>query len=104
MSTVSVSYPDVIRVRRAPAIGRILILSGFVLIAVTTLVMVTSAHADLTDQPAVSQNSLSPIPVPVPTPANANIQPNPSETPSPSSGLDSGLSVVAVPVPTPPSQ
>ena len=105
MSTITLNYPDVIRVRRAPAIGRVLLLSSLVLIAVTVLGIVTSAaNADLTDRAAVSQNSIVPIPVPVATAPTANIQPIPSETPSPSSGLASRPSVVPVPVPTPPSQ
>jgi hypothetical protein len=104
MSTVTLNYPDVIRTRHVPAIGQILILSSLVLIAITTLFMVTSANAHPTDRAAVSQNSISPIPVPVPTPANGDIQPIPSETPSPSSGLGSGPAIIPVPVPTPPSQ
>ena len=43
MSTVSLSYPDITRVQRLPAIGRILILGGFVLIVITVLVMLLSA-------------------------------------------------------------
>jgi hypothetical protein len=102
MSTLSMNYPDVIRVRRVPALGRILVLSSFVLIAIITLVMVISAQADLTDRAAVSQNSIAAIPVP--TPLTADIQPVPSSTPSPASRLASEPSIVPVPVPTPPSQ
>jgi hypothetical protein len=105
MSTVTLNYPDVIRVRRPPAIGRILILSSSVLIAITILVVVISAaNADLTDGAAVSQNSIAPMAVSVPTPPTANIQANPSETPAPYSRFASEPSVVPVPVPTPPSQ
>jgi hypothetical protein len=105
MSTASLSYPDVIRVRRVPAIGRSLILSSLVLIAFAILVMVISAaNADLTNRAAISQNSIAPIAVPVPTPPITEIQPVPSETPTPSSGLAGGPSVQPVPVPTPPSQ
>ena len=104
MSTVTLNYPDVVRVRHAPAIGRILILGSFALIAITTLVLVTSAHGDLTNRAILSQNSISPVPVPVPTAATTNIQPVLSGTPTPSAGLASEPSIVPVPVPTPPSQ
>jgi hypothetical protein len=104
MSTVTLNYPDVIRVRRAPALGWILILSTFVLIAITTLFMVASAHADLNNRATVSQNSIAPLPVPVPTPPITEIQHAPSQTPTPYSGQTSEPSVVPVPVPTPPSQ
>ena len=104
MSTITLNYPDVIRVRRAPAIGRILFLSSFALIAITTLVLVLSAHADLTERAAVSQNSIVTIPVPVPTAPTAVVQPVPSETPMPASALTSQPSAVPIPVPTPPSQ
>ena len=102
MSTVSLSYPEVIQVRRAPTIGTILILSSLALIAIIALVMVISAAN--TDRAAVSQNSIAPIPVPVATPLITEIHPVPSGTPSPSSGLASEPSVLPVPVPTPPSQ
>ena len=105
MSTVSLSYPDVIRVRRVPAIGLILILSSFVLMAITILaIVISAANADLAGRAVVSQNSIAPIAVAVPTPPAANNQPIPSETPSPFSGLASQPSVLPVPVPTPPSQ
>jgi hypothetical protein len=105
MSTISLGYPEVIRVQRLPAIGRILVLSSLVLIAMTILVMVISAaNADLTDRAAVSQNSISAIPVAVPTPPNTEIQPVTSETPTPYAGETSERSVVPVPVPTAPSQ
>jgi hypothetical protein len=104
MSTITMNYPDVIRVRRAQALGRILILSSFVLIAITTLIMVTSAQADLTNRATIPQNSISPVPVPVSTAPTTNIQPVLSEIPTPSAGLASEPSVMPVPVPTPPSQ
>jgi hypothetical protein len=104
MSTASLSYPEVIRLRRAPAIGRILILSSLVLIAITALVLVTSAHADLPHRATVSQNSISAVAVPVPTPPPADVQSAPSETPAPPAELASGPSAVPVPVPTPPAQ
>jgi hypothetical protein len=105
MSTISMSYPDVIRVRRGSAIGQILILSSFVLIAVIILVaVITAANADLNNRAAVSQNSIAPIPVLVATPPSTEIQPIPSETPTPFPGETSELSVAPVPVPTPPSQ
>lgn len=103
MSTVTLTYPDVIRVRRAPAIGRILMLSSFVLVATAVLaVVISAANADLANRAAISQDSIAPIPVAVPTPPTADIQPLPVETPAPPSGLASELSVVPVPVPTPP--
>jgi len=105
MSTASLSYSDVIRVRRVPAIGQILVLSSLVLIAITSLaIVISTANADLASRAAVSQNSVALIAVSVPTPPTANIQAIPSETPAPSSGLASELSVVPVPVPTPLSQ
>jgi hypothetical protein len=102
MSTVTLHYPDVIRVRRVPAIGRILILSSRALIGIAILLTVISAHTHLTDRVALSQDSVVVVPVPVPTAPAANIQPVPSATPA--SGLASGPSVIPVPVPTPPSQ
>jgi hypothetical protein len=104
MSTVTLNYPDIIHAQHAPALGRILVLSSFILIAITILVLVTSAHADLTNRVTISQNSISPVSVSVPAPPTVNTQAVPSETPAPSSGLASGPSVVPVPVPTPPSQ
>jgi hypothetical protein len=104
MSTVTLNYPDVIRVRRAPVIGQILILSTLALIGITILLTMISANADLNDRAAVSQNSVAPMSVPVPTHPTADIQPLPSETPSPSSGLASEPSIIPVPVQTPPSQ
>ena len=104
MSTISLSYPDVIRVRRAPAIGRTLILSSLALIAITTLVMVISATVDLTGQAAVSESSIVPVAIPVPTLSITESQPVPSETPTPYVGETRQPSVVPVPVPTPQSQ
>ena len=104
MSTVTLNYLDVIRVRRAPAIGRILILSSIALIGAAILLTVISAHANLTDRAALSQNSAIVVPIPVPTAPTTNIQPVPSETPAPAAELANEPSVVAVPVPTPPSQ
>jgi hypothetical protein len=102
MSTVTLNYPDVIRVRRVPAIGQVLILSTLALIGIIILLTVISANAHLTNRAAISQNSIAPIAVPVPTPPITEIQPVPSATPSPSSGPASEPSVVPVPVPTPP--
>jgi hypothetical protein len=104
MSTASLNYPEVIRVQHTPALGRILILGSIALIAITVLVMVISAQAELMNRASVTQNLVSAIPVPVPTPPPADIQPAPSETPAPSAGLANGPSVVPVPVPTPPAQ
>ena len=105
MSTVSLSYPEIIRVRHTRAIGQILLLSSLALIAITSLaIVISAANTERTNRAAVSQNSIAPIAVPVPTPPIANTQPIPAGTPSPSSGLASELSVVPVPVPTAPSQ
>lgn len=103
MSTASLTYPDVIRVQRVPAIGRILILSSLALMGVAILLTVISAHANLTDQAAFLQNPAV-VAVSIPTPPITNIQPIPFETPTPVSGLASELSVLPVPVPAPPSQ
>jgi hypothetical protein len=105
MSTASLSYPDVLRVRRVPAIGPILILSSFALIAIIILVlMISAANADLTDRAAVSQNTVAAFPVPVPTAPVTEIQAVPSETPVPFSQPTNEPSIVPVPVPAPPSQ
>jgi hypothetical protein len=62
MSTVSLGYPEVIRVQRLPAIGRILVLSNLVLIAMTILVMVISAtNADLTTEQPSHKIQLQPF-------------------------------------------
>ena len=99
MSTVSLSYSNVIRKPRAANMGLILILVSSVLIASAVLVIVISANAELTDRLPVSQNSIAAVPVP--TPPTTEIQPVLSGTPVSSSGQTSELSVVAVPVPTP---
>jgi hypothetical protein len=104
MSTASLSYPEVIRVRHTPALGRILILGSIALIAITALVMVTSAQAELMNRASVTQNLVSAIPVPIPTPPPADVQPAPSGTPAPYSGIAGEPVVVPVPVPTPPAQ
>lgn len=104
MSTVTLNYPDVIRVRRVPAIGQILILSSLALIGISLLLTVISTNANLSHRVALSQTSIAPIPVP--TALSTSIQSIPSETPSPSSGIASAHEspVLPVPVPTPPSQ
>ena len=100
MSTVTLNYPDVIRVRRAPAIGQILILSTLALIGITILLAVISANADLNNRVAVSQNSIAPLPVLVPTAPSTNTQMLLTETATPAPGP----TIVAVPAPTHPSQ
>ena len=99
MSTVTISYPNVIREQRVPVNGLVWILVSLVLIASTILVIVISANADLADRVPVPQNSIAVIPVP--TPSTAEIQPIPSETPAPFSGQTSEPAIIAVPVPTP---
>lgn len=100
MSTVTLNYPDVIRVRRAPAIGQILILSALALIGIAILMTVISANVALTDRTAVSQNAIAPVPVLVPMAPGTNTQMLLTETATPAPGP----TIVAVPAPTPPSQ
>jgi len=107
MSTTTLTYPNVIRIRRALAIGLIVILivTSLVLITGAMLVIASSPirdtyQADLIPVVNISTNTLS-VAVPVPTPPTAEFQPSPSETPAPSSGVESQPSVVPVPVPTP---
>ena len=101
MSTTTFSYPNVTHVRRASAIGWILILTCLALLAGTILGIVSSTTRDAypADRTAISQNSV--IPVPVPTPPIAALQPIPSETPAPSSTVASDPNIVPIPVPTP---
>jgi hypothetical protein len=56
MSAVTLNYPDVSRVQRVPAIGRILILNSIALIGIAILLTVSSANADLSN-PASSSNT-----------------------------------------------
>jgi hypothetical protein len=101
MSATTLNYPNVIPVRRASAIGWILILTCLALLAVTILSIVSSTTRDAypVGRTAISQNAV--IPIPVPTPPTAVIQPIPSETPAPSSTVASDPNIVPVPVPTP---
>ena len=98
MSTVTLNYPDVIRVRRVPAIGQILILSSLALIGITLLLTVISANVALSDRAAVSQSSFAPIPVPVAPITGIQLPLTEAATPAPRP------IVIAVPVSTPPSQ
>jgi hypothetical protein len=104
MSTTTLTYPNDIPVRRASAIGPILILVSLTLLTGTILGSVSSITRDsfAVDNIPSAQNSI--VPVPVPTPSTEVIQPTPSGTPGPSSILASDPNIVAVPVPTPPPQ
>jgi hypothetical protein len=100
MSTITLSYPNVIPAKRTSAIRLILILASLALLAGTILSIVISTTQDTHPANSVSALQNSVVPVPVPTPPPAVIQPIPSETPAPpASGI--GITVVAVPVPTP---
>ena len=101
MSTTTLNYPNVIPVRRASAIGWILILICLALLAGTILGIVSSTTRDAypADRTAISQNTV--VSIPVPTPPTAVSQPISSETPAPSSTAASDPNIVPVPVPTP---
>lgn len=104
MSTSTVTYPDVIHVRRALAIGitAILIFTSLAWIAGSILGVLSSTTPDTfqADRIPVVQNSI--VPIAVPTPAVADIQPLPSETQVPIPVTAVGSSVVPIAVPTPP--
>jgi len=100
MSTVTLSYPNVIPVKRGSQIGRMLIVISLILITAAVLVIVVSANTDLVDQAPVSQNSITSIPVP--TPPIVEVQPSLSATPVPSFVVESQPSISPVPVPTAP--
>ena len=105
MSTISLSQSDVIRAQRALVSGKILILSGLVIIAILLLVVVIStANADPAGRAVLSQNSTAPSAVPVPTPPAAVSQTISTETTALGLEERSNPSVIAVPVPTPPGQ
>jgi hypothetical protein len=100
MSTITLSYPNVIPAKRTSAIRLILILASLALLAGTILSIVISTTQDTYPANHVSALQNSVVPIPVPTPPPAVIQSIPSETPAPpASGI--GQTVVAVPVPTP---
>src|SRR6266511_1242338 len=109
MSTTTLTYPSVIRIRRALAIGLIVILIVTSLVLITGAILVIASspirdtyQADLIPVVNISTNTLS-VAVPVPTPPTADTQPTSSETPTPASIIASEPSVIPVPVPTPPS-
>ena len=104
MSTATLTYSEVVRIRRAPAIRQILVLSSLVLIGNTTLMTEISANADLTDRTALSKNSAVGVPVPVQTAPTVTIQPVPSETSTPASDFAGRPTALPVPAATPPSQ
>jgi hypothetical protein len=95
MSTTTLTYPKVLRVRHALAIGliAILILISVALIASAILVIVSSTTPDAyqADSILVAQNLI----IPVPTPPTAEIQPIPA-----SLGTREPY-VIPLPVPTP---
>lgn len=90
MSTTTINYPNVIRVRRSLAIQliKILIIISLAMIASAILVKVSSAPRDSFQAVPVVQNSIMPISVPVPAPASM---------------VANEPSAIPVPVPTPPS-
>lgn len=104
MSTISLSYPDVNRARRIPAAGKILVLSGLVLAAVTMLIVLVSASgAEPAGQAAISQTAIGPAAVPVPVPSSMEIQAGPTETLALSQQGTSEPVIVPVAVPAPPA-
>lgn len=101
MSTITLTYPNVIGSRSSLPFKLLLLTIISILIAGAILVIVSSRNTAPSNRTPVSQNLITPIAVPVPTPPIADIQPISSETPTPFSGETSKPSVVAVPVPTP---
>lgn len=102
MSTISLGYPNVPQARRLPAAGKNLILAGFVLAAVTLLVLVVSAaSANPAGRAAISH---APVAVPVPAPSGMEIQAGPAETPvlSPQDTREPVIVPVAAPAPPAP--
>jgi hypothetical protein len=104
MSTTTFTYPDVIRIRRAVAIGliAILILTSLALIAVAILGRLSSTTQDAfqADRIPVVQNPISPMSVPIPP--TADIRLIPFETPVLASVVASEPSILSIDVPTPP--
>ena len=101
MSTITLSYPNVVPSKRSSNIRLILILACLALLAGAILGIVSSLTRDSHPSEPLSVQQNSAIPVPVPTPPTVVIQPTPSETPAPFSAVTGEPSVVAVPVPTP---
>jgi hypothetical protein len=103
MSTTTINYPNLIRVRRSLAIQwiKILIIISLAMIASAILVKVSSAPRDSFQAVPVVQNSIMPISVPA-LPI-AYIQPIPSKTPASASMVANEPSAIPVPVPTSPS-
>jgi hypothetical protein len=103
MSTTTLTHQDVVRARRALAIGliTILILTSLALIAGAILGRLSSIPQDAyqADRIPVVQNSIGPISVPIPS--AADIQSVPSERLVLASVIATEQSVSSVPVPTP---
>ena len=107
MSTITLTYPRVIRIRRFWTIGSvaILLITSLVLIAavILTIAKSTPTNSFQPDVLPVVRNSIMPIAVPVPTPPIAEFQAIPSKTPIPASAVANEPSIIPVPVATPPS-
>lgn len=107
MSTTTLTYPRVIRIRRFWTIGlvAILLITSIVLVGAVILTIAKSTPRDAfqADVIPVVQNSITPITVSVPTPLIAEIQSIPSTMSIPAALVASEPSDVPVPVPTPPS-
>jgi hypothetical protein len=103
MSTISLSQPVVMQVRRVRVLGTVLILSSLVTLAITILVLgISTSKEDPASQAAVSQNSIVSLAVPAPTPAPAEMQSVPAVTAAIHPEATRGPSVVPIPVPVPP--
>lgn len=103
MSTITPTYPNVIRVRHelAIALTAMLILISFILIVTTIFVIVLSTTPDAyqADQIPVVRNLI--IPIPVPTPPATEFQSMLTATPSPASVRTGNQAAIPFPVPTP---
>jgi hypothetical protein len=105
MSTITLTYPRVIRIRRSRTIGwvAVLLITSFGLIGAAILTTANSTPGDSlqADVIPILRNSITPIAVPVRTPPIAEIQAIPSKTPIPASAEADEPSII--PVPSPPS-
>jgi hypothetical protein len=109
MSTTTLNYTNLVRVRRPLTVGLIVILIVISLVLIISAILVITSsqtrysyQADLIPIVNIPTDSLL-VAVPVPTPSITNTQPIAFETPMPVSRVASEPSVVPVPVPTPPS-
>ena len=105
MSTTTLTYPNVIRIRHFWTIGlvAILLIISFVLIGEAILIIAKSTPEGSiqADPISVVQNSI--MPIAVPTSSLAELQPIPYQTSVPASAVVNEPSIISVSVPPPPS-